>query len=130
VYERAADGVFGLVGYWSSVPPQGSPKWQGETTCAYAPDRRSHDDQARASVGGSATPEAWRSRRPAGGYGPVDGCRGSRVESRRPGGLHPTQEPTFHTVHEAARIRVDAATIYRSIRAGSFPAIRIRSCTT
>jgi hypothetical protein len=34
VYERAADGVFGLVGYWSSVPPQGSPKWQGETTCA------------------------------------------------------------------------------------------------
>ena len=38
------------------------------------------------------------------------------------------QEPTFHTVHEAARIlRVDAATIYRSIRAGSFPAIRIRS---
>jgi excisionase family DNA binding protein len=38
------------------------------------------------------------------------------------------QEPTFHTVHEAARILpVDAATIYRSIRAGSFPAIRIRS---
>ena len=38
------------------------------------------------------------------------------------------QEPIFHTVHEAARIlRVDAATIYRSIRAGSFPAIRIRS---
>jgi excisionase family DNA binding protein len=38
------------------------------------------------------------------------------------------QEPMFHTVHEAARIlRVDAATIYRSIRAGSFPAIRIRS---
>ena len=38
------------------------------------------------------------------------------------------QEPIFHTVHEAARIlRVDTATIYRSIRAGSFPAIRIRS---
>jgi excisionase family DNA binding protein len=38
------------------------------------------------------------------------------------------QEPIFHTVQEAARIlRVDAATIYRSIRAGSFPAIRIRS---
>ncbi len=38
------------------------------------------------------------------------------------------QEPIFHTVHEAARIlRVDAATIYRSNRAGSFPAIRIRS---
>jgi len=38
------------------------------------------------------------------------------------------QEPTFHTVHETARIlRVDAATIYRSIRGGSFPAIRIRS---
>ena len=33
VCERAADGVFGLVGYWSSLPPQGSPKWQGETTC-------------------------------------------------------------------------------------------------
>ncbi len=38
------------------------------------------------------------------------------------------EEPMFHTVQEAARIlRVDAATIYRSIRAGSFPAIRIRS---
>jgi excisionase family DNA binding protein len=38
------------------------------------------------------------------------------------------QEPIFHTVHEAARIlRVDATTIYRSDRAGSFPAIRIRS---
>jgi excisionase family DNA binding protein len=38
------------------------------------------------------------------------------------------QEPTFHTVHEAAQIlRVDAATIYRSIREGSFPAVRIRS---
>ena len=36
--------------------------------------------------------------------------------------------PIFHTVQEAPRIlRVDAATIYRSIRAGSFPAIRIRS---
>jgi excisionase family DNA binding protein len=36
------------------------------------------------------------------------------------------QEPIFHTVHEAAEIlRVDAATIYRSIRAGSFPAVRI-----
>src|SRR5690349_7682658 len=33
------------------------------------------------------------------------------------------QEPTFHTLHEAAEIlRVDAATIYRSIRKGSFPA--------
>ena len=31
------------------------------------------------------------------------------------------QEPTFHTVQEVARmLRVDAATIYRSIRAGSF----------
>ena len=38
------------------------------------------------------------------------------------------QEPMFHTVREAAEIlRVDAATIYRSIRAGSFPAVRI--CT-
>ena len=38
------------------------------------------------------------------------------------------QEPIFHTVQEAARIlRVDAATIYRSIRAGSFPAVRIRT---
>jgi excisionase family DNA binding protein len=38
------------------------------------------------------------------------------------------QEPIFLTVHEAAEIlRVDAATIYRSIRAGSFPAVRIRS---
>jgi hypothetical protein len=32
------------------------------------------------------------------------------------------QEPVFHTVYEAARIlRVDAATIYRSIRAGIIP---------
>jgi excisionase family DNA binding protein len=38
------------------------------------------------------------------------------------------QEPTFHTVREAAEIlRVDAATIYRSIREGSFPAVRIRT---
>jgi excisionase family DNA binding protein len=38
------------------------------------------------------------------------------------------QEPMFHTVREAAEIlRVDAATIYRSIREGSFPAVRIRS---
>ena len=38
------------------------------------------------------------------------------------------QEPIFHTVREAAEIlRVDAATIYRSIRAGSFPAVRIRT---
>jgi excisionase family DNA binding protein len=38
------------------------------------------------------------------------------------------QEPIFHTVQEVAQIlRVDAATIYRSIRAGSFPAIRIGS---
>ena len=37
-------------------------------------------------------------------------------------------EPIFHTVREAAEIlRVDAATIYRSIRAGSFPAVRIRT---
>ena len=35
--------------------------------------------------------------------------------------------PIFHTVHKAALIlRVDAATIYRAIRAGSFPAVRIR----
>ena len=33
-YERAPDGVYGLAGYWSSEPPQGSPTWQGETTCA------------------------------------------------------------------------------------------------
>ena len=40
------------------------------------------------------------------------------------------QDPMFHTVHEAAQIlRIDAATIYRSIRAASFPAIRIRSRT-
>ena len=38
------------------------------------------------------------------------------------------QEPIFHTVRETAEIlRVDAATIYRAIRAGSFPAIRIRA---
>lgn len=38
------------------------------------------------------------------------------------------QELLFHTVREAAEIlRVDAATIYRSIRAGSFPAVRIRT---
>lgn len=38
------------------------------------------------------------------------------------------QEPIFHTVREAAEIlRVDAATIYRSIREGSFPAVRIRT---
>lgn len=38
------------------------------------------------------------------------------------------QEPLFHTVAEAARIlRVDTTTIYRSIRDGSFPAVRIRS---
>ena len=36
--------------------------------------------------------------------------------------------PIFYTVAEVARIlRVDAATIYRSIRADAFPAIRIRS---
>ena len=37
-------------------------------------------------------------------------------------------EPIFHTVREAAEIlRVDAATIYRSIQEGSFPAVRIRT---
>jgi excisionase family DNA binding protein len=38
------------------------------------------------------------------------------------------QEPAFHTVSEAAEIlRVDAATVYRAIREGAFPAVRIRS---
>jgi excisionase family DNA binding protein len=38
------------------------------------------------------------------------------------------QEPIFYTVREAADLlRVDAATIYRSIREGSFPAVRIRT---
>ena len=37
-------------------------------------------------------------------------------------------EPTFYTVPEAARIlRVDPATIYRAIRAGEFPAVRVRT---
>ena len=36
--------------------------------------------------------------------------------------------PIFYTVAEVAEIlRVDAATIYRAIRADAFPAIRIRS---
>jgi len=36
--------------------------------------------------------------------------------------------PTFYTVPEAARIlRVDPATIYRAIRAGEFPAVRVRT---
>jgi excisionase family DNA binding protein len=36
--------------------------------------------------------------------------------------------PTFYTVPEVARIlRVDAATIYRAIRANEFPAVRIRA---
>jgi excisionase family DNA binding protein len=40
----------------------------------------------------------------------------------------PSPGPTFYTVPEAARLlRVDAATIYRAIRANQFPAIRIRS---
>src|SRR5690242_4729849 len=37
-------------------------------------------------------------------------------------------EPMFNTVREAAEIlRVNAATIYRSIRAGSFPAVQVRT---
>jgi excisionase family DNA binding protein len=40
----------------------------------------------------------------------------------------PENGPIFYTVAEVAEIlRVDAATIYRSIRADAFPAIRIRS---
>lgn len=36
--------------------------------------------------------------------------------------------PAFYTVAEVARmLRVDAATIYRAIRADAFPAIRVRS---
>jgi len=36
--------------------------------------------------------------------------------------------PTFYTVPEAARIlRVDPATVYRAIRAGQFPAVRVRT---
>lgn len=36
--------------------------------------------------------------------------------------------PIFYTVREVAEIlRVDATTVYRSIRANAFPAIRIRS---
>jgi excisionase family DNA binding protein len=36
--------------------------------------------------------------------------------------------PRFYTVPEAARIlRVDPATIYRAIRAGGFPAVRVRT---
>lgn len=39
-----------------------------------------------------------------------------------------TNTPSFYTVAEVAEIlRVDPATIYRSIRADAFPAIRIRS---
>jgi hypothetical protein len=34
IYERESDGISGLVGHWSSFPPEGSPKWQGETSCA------------------------------------------------------------------------------------------------
>jgi len=33
-YERASDGFTGLAGYWSLMPPEGSPKWQAETNCA------------------------------------------------------------------------------------------------
>jgi excisionase family DNA binding protein len=37
-------------------------------------------------------------------------------------------ELSFYTVAEAAEVlRVDAATIYRAIRAGAFPAVRIRT---
>ena len=36
--------------------------------------------------------------------------------------------PAFHTVTEAARIlRVAPSTLYRAIRAGDFPAIRLRT---
>jgi excisionase family DNA binding protein len=36
--------------------------------------------------------------------------------------------PAFYTVREAAELlRVDPATVYRSIREDSFPAVRIRS---
>ncbi|MGH3613978.1 MAG: helix-turn-helix domain-containing protein [Pseudonocardia sp.] len=39
-----------------------------------------------------------------------------------------TDGPIFYTVAEVAEIlRVDAATVYRSIRADAFPAVRIRS---
>ncbi|MCS7478188.1 helix-turn-helix domain-containing protein [Umezawaea endophytica] len=36
--------------------------------------------------------------------------------------------PTFYTVPEAARVmRVDPSTLYRAIREGGFPAVRLRS---
>jgi excisionase family DNA binding protein len=39
---------------------------------------------------------------------------------------HPV--PKFYTVPEAARVlRVDPATVYRAIRAGEFPAVRLRT---
>jgi len=37
-------------------------------------------------------------------------------------------EPAFYTVREAARLlRVGPATLYRAIREGAFPAVRVRS---
>ena len=39
-----------------------------------------------------------------------------------------TEKPAFYTVREAARIlRVGASTLYRAIREGDFPAVRVRS---
>jgi excisionase family DNA binding protein len=42
---------------------------------------------------------------------------------------HPSPEPpAFYTVAETAKLlRVDPATLYRAIREGAFPAIRVRS---
>lgn len=38
------------------------------------------------------------------------------------------ETPTFYTVAETAELlRVDSATLYRAIREGAFPAIRVRS---
>ncbi|OZM71600.1 DNA-binding protein [Amycolatopsis antarctica] len=37
-------------------------------------------------------------------------------------------KPAFYTVREAARVlRVDSSTLYRAIREGVFPAVRIRT---
>lgn len=42
--------------------------------------------------------------------------------------MTPSERPLFYTVREAAGLlRVDPATIYRSIRENAFPAVRIRS---
>jgi excisionase family DNA binding protein len=44
-----------------------------------------------------------------------------------PGSLGRRPRPSFYTVEEVAEVlRVDPVTIYRAIRAGEFPAVKIR----